>query len=171
MLRASGRGPGQFDPQTYPFTVVPILPVFERTFEGRIEQIPAIREFVGEAAEAMHISAEDTFACQLVVDEAATNAFRHSYRDERGRVEVRMWLDEDTVVLTVRNWGAPFDLATLPEPDIHKPLEERQPGGLGVLLMRRFADEVLFDFDQEKGNTVLMRRRLHPPDDGREGAH
>ena len=43
---------------------------------------------------------------------------------------------------TVSDDGKPFDPLSLPEPDIHAPIEERKVGGLGIHLLRKLMDTV-----------------------------
>src|SRR4051794_28086190 len=120
------------------------MEVFRRVFEGQVEQLAAIHEFVDEAATGLGLGNDDAFACRLAVDEAATNAFEHAYAGKRGKVEVTIQHEVDSVVLTVRNWGAPFDPDKVPEPRLDLPLEKRSLGGLGIYLMRKYTDDVTF---------------------------
>ena len=131
-----------------------------RTFEGQVEQLGAIREFIQESALGLGAGEEDVFACQLAADEAATNAFKHAYSGMPGRVEVAVWREAGRISLRLRNWGAPFDPEAIPVPDVARPLEERPAGGLGIFLMRKFMDDIQFRFDPHEGNTITMHRRL-----------
>ena len=136
--------------------------VYQRTFEGQVEQLRAIREFVEDSVIGLGANEEDAFACQLAADEAATNAFKHAYAGSPGRLEIVVWREADRIALRLRNWGASFDPDAIPVPDITRPLYERPAGGLGIFLMRKFMDEVHFNFDPREGNTVTMQRRLNP---------
>jgi serine/threonine-protein kinase RsbW len=122
--------------------------------------LPAIHDFVDGVASDLGLPYDDAFACRLATDEAATNAFEHAYSGLPGKVEVALRRDGQDVVLSVRNWGQPFDPDAVPTPEIDKPLDERNVGGLGLFLMRRFMQDVSFDFDPVSGNVVTMRRRL-----------
>ena len=138
------------------------MQVHQRTFEGQVEQLRAIREFIQESVVRLGAGEEDAFAYQLAADEAATNAFKHAYTGRTGRLEVMVWREADSIALRLRNWGAPFDPEAIPLPNTTRPLEERPAGGLGLFLMRKIMDEVMFSFDPREGNTVTMKRRLSP---------
>jgi serine/threonine-protein kinase RsbW len=140
------------------------MATYRRLYEGQKEQVATIRDFVKEAATALGASGSDLSACELVVDEAATNAFTHAYAGQPGRVEIELWREDDSMVLRVRDWGAGFDPEAVPEPDVRRPLEERPLGGLGLLLIRKFSDQVFFAFEPQAGNSITVRRRLHPSD-------
>ena len=134
--------------------------VYQRTFEGGLEQLATIRAFVAQAAANLGADEDALFACQLAADEAATNAFQHAYGGRGGRVEVGVRREGEAIVLWVRNWGTPFDPTAIPEPDLYRPPEERTPGGLGLFLIRQVMDQVSFEFDPQEGNTITMRRRI-----------
>jgi serine/threonine-protein kinase RsbW len=143
---------------------MPTSDAYRRAFEGGLEQLSAIRAFVGQAATELGAGEDDVFACQLAADEAAANAFEHAYAGQGGRVEVSLWRQGDAVLVCVRNWGTPFDPDAIPQPDLDLPLAEREAGGLGIYLMRQVMDEVVFRFDAEEGNSITMRRRIRPLD-------
>ena len=125
-----------------------------------MEQLAGIHDFVDQAAAELGLGEDDAFACRLAADEAAANAFEHAYAGRPGKVELSILCDAHEISLEVRNWGNPFDPAAIAEPSIDRPLEERQVGGLGIFLIRKFMNQVSFGFHAQEGNTITMRRRL-----------
>ena len=77
------------------------------------------------------------------------------YRDRRIHVEVRMSRENATFV--IRDEGTGFDPSSLPDPT--DPVNLEKASGRGLLLMRTFMDEVVYN---DRGNTVTLtkRRRL-----------
>lgn len=136
---------------------------YRRSFHGGVEHLTAIAEFTREAVSKLGAEEHDRLACELAVDEAATNAFKHGYLGNPGRVDITIWREGDTIVMEVRNWGRPFDPVSVPEPDLSVPIEERPLGGLGLFLIRRMMSDVSFTFNPEAGNTITMRRRIGQP--------
>ena len=74
------------------------------------------------------------------------------YCDRRIHVEATLSHDEASVV--VRDEGAGFDPSALPDPADPENLE--RVSGRGVLLMRTFMDEVVYN---EQGNSVMLTKR------------
>ena len=58
------------------------------------------------------------------------------------------------VVATVIDNGGAFDPSEAPEPDVSLPLDKRDPGGLGILLIRRMVDRVEY---RRVGNENRLR--------------
>ena len=74
------------------------------------------------------------------------------YRERHIHVEVKLSANEG--VFVVRDEGSGFDLSTLPDPNDPAALE--RASGRGVLLMRAFMDDVLFN---DVGNAVTLIKR------------
>ena len=53
----------------------------------------------------------------------------------------------------------PFDITAAPEKDITLPAEEREPGGLGLQLLRRFVDRIEYNHVARR-TRIKFRRRL-----------
>lgn len=74
------------------------------------------------------------------------------YAERRVRVETN--LSHDEAVFVIRDEGPGFDPSTLPDPT--DPVNLEKLSGRGVLLMRTFMDEVIFN---DAGNQVTMIKR------------
>ncbi len=136
----------------------------ERRFEGNTEQLKDIRVFVAARVSELGGSADDVFACQLAADEAASNVFEHAYGDQGGIVQVKVSRENDDLVISVVDWGAPFDPTGVPAPDLTSGLQDRPVGGLGIYLIRKLMNRVMYRFDPVAGNTITMLRAI-----GQEG--
>ena len=132
----------------------------QQYFVGGVEQLAAIRSFVTHAAKDLGANEDDIFACELSVDEAASNAFEHAYGERGGTVQIKMWREGSEIILSLLHWGEAFEPENIPEPNLASRLEERNIGGLGLYLMRQMMDAVAFHFDPVTGNLITMRRKL-----------
>ena len=101
------------------------------------------------------------YEVQLAVDEACANVVDHAYEgSDVGEIEVSCSLDDQALTIRVRDWGKGFELASVADPDLTAPLEERCLGGLGLFLVRQMMDHVEFMSDPDQGNVLTMRKRL-----------
>jgi serine/threonine-protein kinase RsbW len=132
----------------------------QKKFIGGIEQLAAIRIFVAQAAKDLGADEDEMFACELSIDEAASNAYEHAYDTRGGAVQIELWREGDEIVLSLLNWGTAFEPGKVPEPNLSNKLEERTIGGLGLFLIRQMMDDVSFHFDPSDGNQIVMRRTL-----------
>jgi anti-sigma regulatory factor (Ser/Thr protein kinase) len=134
-------------------------------FPGHLDSLGEIVDFVTSAAEAAGFEARDVQAVQLAVDEACSNIIEHAYGDECcGNIECTCCVDGDSLITTLTDRGAPFDLDAVPEPDLEAALDERTEGGLGVFIMRRLMDEIHHVFSPDSGNVLTLIKRREQPD-------
>ena len=52
----------------------------------------------------------------------------------------------------------PFDITQAPDVDVNAPIEEREPGGLGLHLIRRMADSVEYEYAKERRQSRITLR-------------
>nr|PZN27954.1 MAG: anti-anti-sigma factor [Chloroflexota bacterium] len=134
-----------------------------RTVPAKLESLALVSEFIADAAARLGLDDHTAWQVQLAVDEAATNIIQHGYDpEEPGVIELAWRVDGPDLVVTLRDYGRRFDPEQVPPPDLTSPLEERQAGGLGLYLMNRLMDSVQFDFDDQRGNLLTMKKRIGP---------
>lgn len=102
------------------------------------------------------LAAEKIGRVQLAVEEALVNIFRYAYRGKPGEVEIRGGIVEDNrFVIEILDSGAPFNVCSLPQPDVKSGLRERKLGGLGVFLIRNMVDELVYRREGDR-NVLTM---------------
>jgi len=134
-------------------------PALLRCVRALLERYVTARGFPAERAEKV----------VLAVDEACTNAIRHSYGgpcDEK--VELRLGSTDEGIEITLSDDGIPAPAGAVarkaPAPPDPAALK---PGGLGVQLMWEVFDDVEFRPGDRRGNRVRMvLRRPAPGPDG-----
>lgn len=133
------------------------------------ESLEQVREFVGLAAQACGLGPSDVYQVQLAVDEAFTNIVEHAFDGgSLENVECACQSGEQDLTVILRDCGKGFDPNIVPEPDLRVSLDERKIGGLGLYLMRRMMDEVVFTkyTDPNTGKICnmlrLVKRRVLP---------
>ena len=110
-----------------------------------------------EAAAAAGLDAQAAYGVEMAVDEACTNIIEHSYGGESDAViEYTHEIKENRLIITLRDYGEPFDPSCVTEPDLCTDIKERDVGGLGFFFMCRLMDEVNFDFSSGDGNLLTM---------------
>lgn len=103
-------------------------------------------------------SARSVYAVELVLEEWLTNAFRHGGARQ---VQLRAGRDgEAGVLLQFADDGTPFDATRHPLAARPASLDEAEPGGLGLLLIQRYASR--WQHSREDGRNV-MRVWIGPP--------
>src|SRR6266568_22951 len=129
------------------------------TVPAEVGRLAEVRAFVRNAARK-RVPARLVEDLVCAVDEAVTNVIVHGYRGTPGAVEIEVGGSGDVLEIRIADRARPFDPTTAPEPDLDLPLERRPRGGMGVHLMRAFADELRYGPRRGGGNEVTLVKRL-----------
>lgn len=123
-----------------------------------LDDIPRIIEFVVTWLETSGLD-KYSFALETAVDEASTNVVKHAYGGKGGFFEITCEYLTDNIVVTIKDHGPEFDPRTVPVPDINTDLEHRKIGGLGIYMMRKMMDEVIYNYENGTGNVLVMKKK------------
>ena len=94
----------------------------------------------------------------VAVEELFVNIASYAYVDKTGIADITIELLPGQVVqITFRDSGIPYNPLEKPDPDITKPAEEREIGGLGIYIVKKSMDEVLYRY--EDGQNILTIRK------------
>ena len=133
--------------------------VVSRTFPARFDSLAAICDFVTQRAQVAGLGPRAVYAVQVAVDEACSNIIEHAYGgQERGTIECTCSTKHDRLIIQLHDHGRPFDLDTVPKPDLQADLHERHAGGLGVFFIQQLMDAVQFESIPGKGNTLTLTK-------------
>jgi anti-sigma regulatory factor (Ser/Thr protein kinase) len=92
------------------------------------------------------------------LDEILSNVVRHAVRDETALIEMVLSRDGNLVQVEVVDNAGPFNPLLVPPPDTTSPLESREPGGLGIALVRALTDEVRYERREDRNRLTMMWR-------------
>ena len=86
------------------------------------------------------------FKIRLCIEEVVENIVSYAYSHDNGWIVAKTERDGDSVVISLRDAGIPFDPLAKPDPDITLPAEARQIGGLGIFLCKQMMDSVRYEY-------------------------
>jgi anti-sigma regulatory factor (Ser/Thr protein kinase) len=112
------------------------------------------RQAVLRFLEPCALSARAIYAVELVLEEVLSNVIAYAFPPGRaGSVGLGVTILADAVELRVDDDGVEFDPLGAPTAPTPASIDEATPGGLGLLLVRRFARAV--DYRRTDGRNVL----------------
>jgi anti-sigma regulatory factor (Ser/Thr protein kinase) len=132
------------------------------TVPAELERLADIRALVREVA--IEGGAPPVCLDDLVqaVDEAATNIVVHGYGHAGGPIDVDARVEDEHVVIELRDRAPTFDPTEVPEPDLSIPPMQRHPGGMGLHLIRLATDSMTYRPRAGGGNILTLTRSLDP---------
>lgn len=119
---------------------------FVLSLPARAEYVSVVRHVLGGVADGWQIDPHDLDDVQIAVTEACANVVTHAYRDmPPGTMEVRGGLEDDHVVVTVRDRGP----GVLPHPD-------SEGLGMGIALIGALTERLEFGYADDGAHEVRM---------------
>ena len=133
----------------------------ELELEALVENLPYVQEFIDSHLEKVDCSPRAQMQISLAAEEIFTNIASYAYAPEKGRAKVRVEVDDDpvTVTITFLDRGVPYDPLQREDPDVTLPAEERDIGGLGILLTKKTMDEVAYEY-RDGQNILTLKKKI-----------
>ncbi len=117
----------------------------ERVFAADLSSYSGLRDFVMGEMGGFGLSTEKLERFDVALEEAVVNVFKHAYANRGGEITVRISRNaHGKVTVEIEDSGPPFNPLERPEPDISLGIDAREPGGLGIHLIRHMVDEVSY---------------------------
>jgi len=118
--------------------------------EALMEAVRDLEDWLAEQAASM----ETRYFAQLAVEELGTNIIKYGYDDQNEhQIDIRASWKEPELSIWIEDDGHEFNPWNRPEPDPGLSLEEREPGGWGISLIRRMSAG--FDYERKDGRNVV----------------
>lgn len=108
-------------------------------------------------SETWNISHRTISELILIIEELCTNYFKYGSRGTTHPVEVSIERVGAELLIVYKDGGTAFNPFQVTSPDIRLPIEERQAGGLGVHLVRHFADSYTYTRKDRKNILTLTK--------------
>ncbi len=129
----------------------------EKHFCRHINELEAIVSFLERAVLQLGLDAKTTFFVNMAVEELYTNMVKYN-GDGRGDILIGVETDAESVIIQLVDFDSkPFNYADRAEVDIDASLHDRKPGGLGIHLVKRFMDEVSYQYKDRKTSIRLVK--------------
>lgn len=120
-----------------------------------------VQAFVGKKLEPLNCSPKTRIQFRIAVDEIFSNIVLHGGLRKDETITVLMHVEKEprSVVITFIDGGNRFDPLSADDPDVTAPAYKRSAGGLGLFMLKRIMDEVLYEYRDEK-NILTIRKNI-----------
>jgi serine/threonine-protein kinase RsbW len=127
--------------------------IFTITFPARLENLERLTNSVSDCAGAQGFDRHRINKIELAAEEAWVNICSYAYPEQSGDVEIICRVEGNDFIIEFIDDGIPFDISSVPDPDVTADTNTRKIGGLGILLIKKMADEVRYR--RENGRNIL----------------
>ena len=134
----------------------------ELVIDAKRENLPAVLAFVDEQLEAVECPMLTQTSIDLAVEEVFINIASYAYDTEIGTATVQVTVLQDplSVEITFIDNGTRYDPLAKEDPDITLPKQKRKKGGLGIFMVKKTMDDVVYEYKDGK-NILTIKKKLN----------
>ena len=127
----------------------------ELTLEAKVEKLDDVLSFIDQELEDAGCTMKAQMQIDLAAEEIFVNIAHYAYGSGEGKatIQVETSKDESKAEITFIDEGKPYNPLERKDPDVTLSAEERQIGGLGIYIVKKSMDEVIYKF--EDGKNIL----------------
>ncbi len=129
--------------------------------KSRTSGMEIMNEQLARLVKDWEIADDVAFSMNLALEEIVTNIIDYGYKGvEDYDIIIRFTLEKHRLRIQIKDNAPEFNPLDVKDPDdLNKPLEERNVGGLGIHLVKKFTDN--FSYRRSNGkNIVTLTKNL-----------
>ena len=124
-----------------------------------VKEVSKLSEFIKSVLEKQNIEKSLGRQLRLAVEEAVVNVIDYAYPvGQEGEIEVRVLSDGKTMKTVIIDSGVAFDPTAKERADTTLSAEDRQIGGLGILMVREIMDSINYERINHQNVLTLVKQ-------------
>ena len=137
--------------------------IFSETLalKNDVHDVPKLNNFMKLVAANLKIEQSLARQLRLAVEEAVVNVIDYAYPlGTEGDITIKVMSDGHRLKIQIIDSGVAFDPTAKEKADVSLPAEERQIGGLGILLVRELMNTI--NYERLNGQNILTLVKILP---------
>ena len=131
----------------------------EMACKRELSFLEEIFTFINKFVLEHRLSEATSYALKLAIEEIYVNMVRYNLGNPND-IMIQLRADRDKVIVELTDFDVePFDITKFTPKRVDRPLAEREPGGLGIHLVRAFMDEVDYEYENRQCRITLTKYR------------
>jgi serine/threonine-protein kinase RsbW len=125
------------------------------------ENLVLVRSFIESKANEYGFNDDTINKIVISVDEACTNIIKHAHKfneSESIKIKVEKGNGEFKIILNYK--GSAFDPNNLDDPDMSEYFSKFRIGGLGIPIMKKFMNKIIFIHENPDMNSLTLIKTL-----------
>ena len=127
-----------------------------------VHEVSKFSAFMKSVMEQLNIEKHLAHKLRLAVEEAVVNVIDYAYPTGiEGDIEIRFLSDGETLKTVIIDSGVAFDPTAKEKADTSLSIDDRQIGGLGILLVRELMDSINYERADGQNFLTLIKKIKH----------
>ncbi|MDR0900553.1 MAG: ATP-binding protein [Methanobrevibacter sp.] len=130
----------------------------ELVISADLNELNRLLTFFNNVIKVSDISESSKMQLELSIEEIFVNIVNYGFKEDKttdNNVFIVIELKENPsrVIITFKDKGIPFNPLKSDDPDLSLSIEDREIGGLGILLVKKNVDKM--DYEYKDGENIL----------------
>lgn len=128
--------------------------------KAKLENIEKVIAFIDGELEKIDCPMKVQMQIDVACDEILANIVNYAYKDKDGDMDVIFSVKEDQQEISIAfvDSGVAFNPLEKEDPDVTLKAEERQIGGLGIFLVKKTMDDVIYEFKDNQNQLTILKK-------------
>ena len=126
--------------------------------KSQLSELDALCRHLEDCGNVMELPQKCLFQINLGLDELFTNIISYGFEDEsEHQIKFSLVKDKETLVVQVEDDGKPFNPLDVASPEVSLDLDEVNIGGMGIHLIKKMMDDIVYQRVEGKNKLVLKK--------------
>ena len=119
-------------------------------YSAKVEKLDDFLSYLETTMEENEVPIKVVMSFLVAAEEIFVNIASYAYPDSEGDMDVDFTIVDNTVKIVFTDSGIPFDPVSKPDPDVNASAEERGIGGLGIYMVKKSMDGIIYEYKDNK---------------------
>ena len=133
--------------------------MIEKIFPAEIKELSSVLVFLEEELDKAQTNPKLMVTFAIAVEEVFVNVAHYAYPDSKGTAKIGIDTSGDSIVVQISDSGIPFDPLAKPDPDVTLAAEDRKIGGLGIYMVKKSMDSVVYEYKDNQNILTISKRK------------
>ena len=131
----------------------------ELKIKALVENLEQVLAFLDAELEEMDCDIKIQMQMDIAVEEMFVNIASYAYENGTGdaTIQISGYDNPDRVEITFIDNGIPYDPLAKEDPDITLSAEEREIGGLGIFMVKKSMDDMIYERQGDKNVLKIVK--------------
>lgn len=124
-----------------------------------ISSVDAVTDFINAELEANDCLIKAQMQIDIAIDEVFSNIANYAYKGTNGDATITVDVDDSFAIISFADSGVEFNPLSKDDPNTNLSAEDREIGGLGIFLVKKSMDEVLYEYKNNM-NILTLKKKI-----------
>ena len=127
-----------------------------------LSELDRLHPFLEEIGRGLGVSKKCMFETNLTLEEVFSNIVSYGFNDHADHlIKITVTTPKGSFKICVEDDGRPFNPLKARQPDLPHEVEDCEPGGLGIHLIKHFMDEIRYRRYRNRNVLTMEKKDCH----------